>query len=99
MIERCFMLLSTLVQLYHDDSKHIHVFPWFHQNYAWTLKCFAQEYTYEKPRGSHVARTQGPPEYKSFTLPLRHVGPLVQGIKQDCFGKGLNNVFPDCKLK
>ena len=38
----------------------IHVFSGYHQYYAGALKCLAQGYSRQKPRGSIAARTQDP---------------------------------------
>ena len=66
----------------------IHVFPGFHMYKAGALKCLDQGHSHKKPRGTSVAQTQGPLDYESNTLPLGHVGPLLQII--------VSNVRSEC---
>ena len=108
LIEWCFTLLSTLLQLYHGDRSHIHVFPGVHQYKAGALKCLPQGHSYKKNpvdqvRLKHGASrlwvihfTTGPP--RTFPSPtendsLKHCGKKEKMVVTS-ISSFTHNVFP-----
>ena len=54
----------------------IDVFPAFQQYWAGAQKCLAQGHSHEKTQRIQCSSNPGHLDYKSYTLPLSHVGPL-----------------------